>query len=157
MDLLSEIAAKRAERVQDIHLDLPVPTWGGDMVARFDVMSRKQVEKFASRKRSVEADANFIIAATRELYLFDPSGTAAGHRMEENSDYVRIEDEETGLPVRWDKVLASKLGKSELERAYEVLMYCLKDNALATGGLAGRLINWMQNTDAEVAEALVGE
>lgn len=156
-DLLKQIASKREERVQDLHLDLPVPTWEGDLVVRFNVLPRKQVEKFATRKRSVEADTNFIISSTRELYLFDPNGTAPGERMEENTDYVRIEDDESGMPVRWDAVLAEKIGKSELQRAHDVLMYCVKDNALAIGWIAGRLITWMQNTDSNIAESLVGE
>lgn len=157
MDILRQISDKRDKRVEDIHLDLPVPTWDGDMIARYDIISRKAVEKFAKQKRSVEADVNFIISATRELYIYDPSQAASGTRMEHNAEYVRLEDEESGMPLKWDKVLAEKLGHPELERAVDVVLYCVKNNALAIGGMAGKLITWMQNTDAEVAEALVGE
>lgn len=157
MSLLEGIARRRDERVQDLHLDLPVPTWDGDLVARFDIMGRKAVEKFAQAKRSLDNDLDFIIKATRELYLHDTSRTAPGTRMENNEDYVRIEEEDTGHVVGWDSVLAEKLGHSELTSAKAVVLYCVKDNGLAVGGLAGKLITWMQNTDAEVADAISGE
>lgn len=157
MSVLASIAKRRDERVQDLHLDLPIPTWDGDLIARFEILPRKVVEKFATAKRSLDNDLNFIIRATRELYLLDQSKSAPGTRMEDNGDYVRIEDDETGQPVRWDTVLAAKLEHPDLETAKAVLLYCVKDNGLAVGGLAGKLITWMQNTDAEVAEALVGE
>lgn len=157
MSVLAGITKRRDERVQDLHLDLPIPTWDGDLIARFEILPRKVVEKFATAKRSLDNDLNFIIRATRELYLLDPSKAGPGTRMELNDDYVRIEDDDSGQPVRWDSVFAAKLEHPELGTAKDVLLYCVKDNGLAVGGLAGKLITWMQNTDAEVAEALVGE
>lgn len=158
--LLQKLNEEREERVQDLHLDLPIPTWGGDLVARFDVMERNHVERFAKQKRSVEADCDFVIRSVRELYMRDEDKVFEGQRMEVNPDYVRIEHDVDGVavPVKFDKMFAEALGKAdELQSAREVLMFCVKDNALAIGGLAGKLVTWMQNTDAEIADSLAGE
>jgi hypothetical protein len=155
-DLLTNLKEQRDERVQDLHLDLPVPTWNSTLVARFDVMDRKKVEKFSKQKRTIEADQDFVIQATRELYAYDPDKQAEGMRMEGNDDYVRIETVD-GAPIKFDSVLAEKFGETALSTGREVLMYCVKDNAIAVGGLAGKLIQWMQNTDSEVADSLAGE
>lgn len=156
-DLLTSLKEQREERVRDLHLDLPIPTWDGALVARFDVMDRSKVERFAKQKRTVEADQDFIINSVRELYALDKERIVTGaQRMAGNEDYVRVEDE-SGAPVKFDAMLATQIGEPELTKAREVLMYCVKNNAIAIGGLAARLIQWMQNTDAEVADALAGE
>src|SRR5690349_13352134 len=127
-DLLTTLAAKREEKVQDLHLDLPVPTWDRTMVIRYNVVDRKLVEKFSGMtKRTVEADCDFVIAAVREIYLHDPENLVEdGTRMKEDPNYVRLED--GGTLVRIDSVLAEKLGQSDLTKAREVLMYLVKDN-----------------------------
>lgn len=157
-EVFRRLAQSRDERVQDIHLDMPIPTWDGDLVARFDVLDRDEVEKFANRRRSSEGDLDFIIKATRELYMRDSDHQANGAKRHEfNDEYVRIETEE-GASVRWDTSLAEFLQKPEdLKTSREVLLFCVKNNTLAIGGLAGKLIMWMQNTDAEIADSLLGE
>jgi hypothetical protein len=156
MSYLEQLKKQREQRVQDIHLDLPIPTWGRDLIGRFEVVERKIIEKIGAQRRSLEADLDFVIRATRELYMYDPDRQAPGQRMEENEDYVRVEGED-GLAVKWDTDLATLLGEPELKSARAVVMYCLKNNAVSVGGLAETLIVWMRNTDTEVAEALVGE
>lgn len=160
-NLLTNLKEQRNERVQDLHLDLPIPTWGKDLVTRFDVLGRKKVEKFGKQKRTIEADQDFVLQAVREIYAYDPGGDTPGMRMDEgtdkeNRDYVRVETED-GAPVKFDRELALKLEEPQLGSGREILMYCVKDNAIAVGGLAGRLITWMQNTDAEIADTLAGE
>src|SRR3954453_5658674 len=98
-DVFKNITAKRDERVKDLHLDLPVPTWDRDLIARFAILPRKEVEAFANKRRNLEADMDFIIKATHELYVVDPEHQVEdAKRMEENEDYVRVEDE-TGRPL----------------------------------------------------------
>lgn len=156
-DFLSNLRAERDERVQDLHLDLPIPTWDGGIVARFNILPRKRVEKFAKAKRTVEQDIDLIVEAVRELYAHDPDKQVEpGTRMAENDAYVRIEGDE-GFIVKFDSVLMEKMGVKEVESARDVVRYMVKFNDIALGGLAGRLLMWMQNTDAEVADALVGE
>lgn len=155
-DILTRIAQQREERVQDLHLDLPIPTWDGALVARFEVLPRKDMEIFARRKAGSEADQDFLIRCTKELYVLDPGHEYEGQRMEDNDDYARIEDDQ-GRAVTWSEVLADKLGKPEFTKARDVLVYCFKGNMIALSGMAVRCIKWMQNTDAEVAEAISGE
>lgn len=155
-DFLSRIAESREARVQNLHLDLPIPSWGGDLVGRFLVISRKDMEKFAGRKAGSEADMDFIIKATHELYALDTEGNVEGERMEDNEDYVRVEDDH-GNAVLWTSVLAEKIGQAQLTRSREVLEYCFRGNLIAVSGFAMKLFRWMQNTDSEVAEAISGE
>lgn len=155
-DFLARIAQERDERVHDVHLDLPIPSWGDSLVGRFRVVSRKEIEKFAGRKASLETDMDLVIKATVELYAHDPEHSVKGTRMDENEDYVRIEDSE-GLPVTWTTVLAEKLGKADLTSGRMVLNYCFRENGIAVAGFALKLFRWMQNTDVEVAEAISGE
>lgn len=155
-DFLANLRQQRDERVRDLHLDLPIPTWDGALVARFDVAPRKEVEKFGRQKRTQDADCDFLINHVRCLYALDREKVVDAERMEENEDYVRIEDE-NGLPVKFDIRLAEKMGVTDATSAREVLQYLVKFNGIAIGGMAAKLIMWMQNTDAEVADSLVGE
>jgi hypothetical protein len=162
-NVFENIAARRDERVKDLHLDLPVPTWDRDLIARFAILPRKEVEQFANKRRNLEADMDFIIKATHEIYVFDPEHNAEedAKRMDENDDYVRVEDE-TGRPLGFEQLFGEKIGMKPEEgqetiRARKVVMYCFKDNSIAIGGFTVKVINWMQNTDAEVADSLVGE
>lgn len=155
-DILAQIASERNERVQDVFLDLPIPSWGGSLVGRFNVIGRRDMEKFSKRQGSRDADTDFLIMSTRELYALDEARTAQGERMEENDDYVRIEDE-NNHPVLWTKVFAEKIGKTDLTSGRQVLDYCFRHNGIAISGMAIRLFRWMQNTDAEVADTIVGE
>lgn len=155
-DFLARLAQERDERVQDVHLDLPIPSWDGSLVGRFNVVSRKQIEKFAGRKATLETDMDLVIQATAALYAHDPDHAFPGERMDENEDYVRIEDED-GNVVTWTTVLAEKLGKKDLTSGRMVLNYCFRENGIAMSGFALKLFRWMQNTDSEVAEAISGE
>lgn len=159
-DLFDRIVEERTERVQDVHLDLPVPTWNGDLVVRFNVLERDDIEKFANApKRNPKLDLDFVIKATRELYIYDPEGAVNGTvtRMPENNDYVRVETD-SGTSVRWDANLAEKLRiPGEITKARDVLTFCVDNNLVAVSGMATKLITWMQNTDVEIAGALVGE
>lgn len=159
--LLKKTATKRAERVKDLHLDLPIPTWDGDLVARFGILPRREVEAFSEKRRSLDADMDFLITATHCLYARDPDHTSEGERMEENDDYVRVEAED-GRALKFEQSLGEALGMKVAEengtiRGRTVVMYCFKDNAIAIGGFVARVVTWMQNTDAEIAERLVGE
>lgn len=154
-DVFTKITSAREERVKDLHLDYEVPTWDGDFVARFRVLDRKSMEKFGTRKRSSEVDQDFIIRALDCLYVRDPDKTQAGERMPENDDYVRVEKD--GVVVKFDQTLAEMLRVEGVTEARQVVLHVFDNNAIAMGGLVMRLIKWMQNTDADVSESIVGE
>lgn len=156
-NLLSSIAARREERVQDLHLDLPVPTWGGDLIVRFGLLERSQVEEFGNKsKRTTNDEMDFLLSAVRGLYVKDPHKTQPGPRMEEHDEYVQLVDDNE-QPVGFTTVFAEMIGAPTMESARQVLLYSVKDNQIAIAGMAGRLVTWMQNTDAEIADALAGE
>lgn len=154
---LAHLKEQREERTQDLRLDLPVPTWDGDLFVRFNILPRKVVERFANKKRTVETDMDFIIQATREFYMKDSQRQVEGAlRNDNDEDYVRVESGE-GTATLWPG-LAAAMDEPEVgANPHKVLMYCVKDNGLAVTGLAAKLITWMQNTDTEIAEALSGE
>lgn len=156
MSVLSKITAARAERVQDLHLDLPIPTWNGDLVARLNVLPRPKVEAFEKKTREAYRDAEFFLSAVREIYVLDPGKEQPGTRMKENQDYVRIEDE-NGTPVLFTDQFAAMLGVPEITNPVEVLRYCVKSNDTAIGNLVSRYGVWIANTDAQVAETVTGE
>lgn len=164
MDLFEKAAKKREERVRDIFLDLPLPTWDGDLVVRFVVVDRDYIDKFAAAdKRTPEMDMDFVITATSRIYMHDPDGAAEGDDVEymvnadgtTNEEYILLKND-AGTPVKFDQTMAEMLGQDQLRKARDVLSYCVKGNMIAIGGLAGKLVNWMQDTDTKVAGSIVG-
>lgn len=158
MDILTKIAQEREERVQDLHLDLPIPTWDQQLVARFEVMPRKEMEKFADKKRTLELDVDFLVKACTGIWALDAERTVEGTRNEDNEDYVLVEDEDG--PVTFEERLGVKIGMTpdqDPSRARNVVLYCFKNNGIAISGFVIRVLTWMNNTDAKVAADLVGE
>lgn len=155
-DLLARIAQEREERVQHLTLDLPVPTWDGDLIARFEIMPRKVLEDFAKRKRTPEVDMDFILQSVTALYVRDQEKVLDDAQRNDKDDNYALLADENGVPVKFDNRLAQKLG-IPAEKARDVLLFCFKDNTIAVSAMAIKAIQWMQNTDATVAEAIVGE
>lgn len=159
MSLLKKAAEEREERVRDLHLDLPIPTWNKTLVGRFVVLDPETTKRFGKRDPTDETAAmDILIAATKELYLLDPDSEQPGTRMEGNKDYVRLEDEE-GMPVRWDErlVLMLELDPAIFKTARDILVYCFKDNLASIMSFSLTVQRWISNTDTKVAEAIVGE
>lgn len=157
--ILAKTAAKREERVADLHLDLPVPTWDGDLIARFGILDRDDpdLDKLNGAKRTTQVDIQVLIKSVDSLWLRDPERMfPEGIRMKDNEDFVRLDDEKTGLPVKFDQTLATMLGVN-LDTAVNVVLYVFKNNGIAIGGFVSRLQIWMQNTDAKVSQDLLGE
>ena len=145
--VIDRVRARRDERIADEHLDLPVPTWGGELVARFTVVDTDVLERITKRlqagKADPGADADFLVAACTGVFVREDDGPleAVTH---------------DGQPVAFDKRLAVVLG-IDAERAREVVDYLVKGNRLALGSLAVRVLNWMQDTSVEVEGQIVGE
>lgn len=145
--LLDRVRARRDERLADEHLDLPVPTWDGDLVARYRVVQGEVWERITKRLQSGKSDPNtdadFLVAACSSVLLRDEDG--------------RLQPiEHEGREVGFDKGLASVLGL-EVERAREVVAFLVGDNPVALGLLSAKVVGWMQDTSAEVEGQIVGE
>lgn len=157
MGILERIASEREQRVQDLHLDLPLPTWDGALRVRFNVLEREQTEEFSRKRRTLETDIQFILMSAREIYVYDPKHEVTdATRHDEDDNYVRVEHD-NGAPVLFTEEFAAKIGHPELTRPRDILMFSVKNNGNAVGNLAVRLSAWMGNTDARVAEDLLGE
>lgn len=145
--LLARIRERRDALAQDERLDLPIPSWGGDLVATYRVMERRQVEKLAGRAKSKagasDADTDFLIRACAGVQYRDESG-----------DLVPLVDD--GGPVRFDSRLAALLGV-EADTARDLVRYLFRDNAIAIGTHTARVVEWMTDTSAEVDGSLLGE
>jgi hypothetical protein len=148
--LLGRIKAARDIRVANESLTLPIPTWGGDLVARYRVVDRSQLEELAKRARQGKntdsgADINFLARACEGVLMRDPDTGAIepvlnGH----------------GVQVRFDHDLAALLGV-EAESATDVVLYLFKSNAVAIASHAMKIATWMQDTSQEIDEAILGE
>lgn len=163
MSVLERMKTTRDEKVKDLHLDLPIPTWEGGLIARFKVQDREKMEKFGSRKRTIDADLDFIITATDSIWVKDTEHELEGLRENEEEgglgeDYVRLEHE-NGANIGFEAKLAELFNAPAKvqERARLVCLWCFDNNSIALGTMVVKLIKWMSNTDEEVAESLLGE
>lgn len=163
--LLARKREQRDERVQDIHLDLPVPSWNGELVIRLKVLEREQIEAFQSSRRSTGGDSSFVAMAATEIYMYDPDKNEPGLRManpnpdiSEPERYVRLEDEHE-LPIVLDERFVESIGLDTniYNTPEKVVRYIFADNSLAIGSFLVRAMRWMENTDLEVSSSLVGE
>lgn len=150
--LLDQIRQRRDERVADESLVLPIPTWDGELLARYRVVDRKVIQGLArgvqkrSRRRGGdaddggEADADFLIRACVEIIAHDNE----------------TEVEET-IAEGYNQELAEALGINPgPSPARGVLFYLFKDNGIAVGAHAQKVAEWMTDTSKEVAGDLMG-
>jgi hypothetical protein len=143
--LLARIKARRETLVADETLDLPIPTWGGDLVARYRVLDRKEIETLTTRngKPTATADLDFLIRSCVGISMRDDEG-----------ELVALIDQ-TG-PVRFDARLAGMLDIDAMT-ARDVVQYLFRANAVAVGAHAQKIAEWMQDTSQAVDGALTGE
>lgn len=152
VDAASRLAQIRAERdalAGAEYLDLPIPTWNGDLVARYQVIERRQAERlqqqFAKAKGGGDSDLDFIIRACVSIWMPDADGTL-----------VRVETDD-GRPVRYDGQLAQLLGLDDPQMtARQIVGYLFRENQIAISAHANRVATWMQDTSVEVDGAIRG-
>lgn len=164
MNVIERLNQEREQRVQGLHLDLPIPTWNGGVIARFTVMGRSEMEKFAKKGRTSEADLDFIIAACDSIWVHDPDHELEGERMAEDNgspygeDYVRLEHA-GGVPIGFEQALGEQFQFNEdiCKRARLVALHMFGNNTIAVGSQVVRLVQWMSNTDSKIAQDQLGE
>lgn len=154
--LLGRIKEQREERLKDESLTLPIPTWGGDLLARYRVMDRKEMMSLARRVREIQrktgnadaatGDTDFILKACECVLVKDP----------ESGEIKELDDPQTGMLVGYDQRLAQALGL-EVEKARDVLLHLFNNNAVAIGAHALKIARWMQDTSREVDDEVLGE
>jgi hypothetical protein len=140
--ILARIKADRDARSTSEHVDLPIPTWNGDLVARYVVIERRAVEKLADPKLAGTADLDFLIRACHGVFMRD-----------DNGDMIALADD--AGPVRFDARLAMLLG-IEATTGRDVVQYLFRANALAIGAHAAKVADWMQDTSQVIDGAILG-
>lgn len=153
--VLDGIRRSRAEHAGERHHDIDLPGYGGRVVLRFGPIVWDTVDQIAERsqkarkspRREVNAQADFLIAACREVLV------------RVGAELASIADDG---PVRFDAGLAEALGLPEgsAASARSVLFEAFAlANApdIAIAAVAVELQGWMAETDAEIDEILLGE
>lgn len=141
--LVDRIRARREALLADLHLDMPVPSWGGDLVARFEPVDRDALIKLSERQDAKRhGDADFLIAACKAIYAKDDDGHL-------------IPLTEGQVPSGFDEATAEALGLEFTSARHLVYAMCSTD--VAVSSLAQRVIEWTADTSQEVDGAVVGE
>jgi hypothetical protein len=162
--ILDHAKKKRAER--ENHLFLDVPSWDGDMVAEYRVLSGKEIDQIAEqaarRMKSktgdpLQSDLDLIARANLGLYMVDP----------ESGDRVPLEDD-YGV-VGYSRV-AAKLGmEEELDSNAKVIKYLTgerkedgsgwQENQTAVTMHANSIARWMRDPSKNnrTLEEILGE
>lgn len=149
--LLSRIKARRRELQKTRTLDLEIAGYDGMLVARYkplawDVVKKigEKVEKSKHPRKELYAQADVIARACDAIYFKDDEGN--------------LRDPKSGqdVPVRYDDVLADILDLNGADTARKVVIQTF-DNDLALTAHHNELAEWMQASDSEVDEELLGE
>lgn len=149
VSIVEQLRARRAERLADEHLDLPIPTWEGQLVARYRVVRGEEVRKLLQRastgRADQTADASFLVTACEQVFAMDDEGRMV---------VLRRPD---GMPMRYEPALGELVAGERFERAVALVYHLFADNDLAISSHALKLAQWMQDTSREVEGAIVGE
>lgn len=140
--LLDRIKAARDERPDELEVD--IPSWDGDLQAKYRVVHRTEVEKMVRRIRSrthgngesgSSADVDFLINACIGVQAYDAE-----------TDITRP------LTGGYTMELAEMLGKSDITTPRELVAYLFKGNTIAIGAHAIKVARWMQDTTKPIED-----
>jgi hypothetical protein len=165
--LLARATQDRDERVQELTLELPIPTWDKNLLWGFQCRERSWLEEKLSNiqrskrtTRDLETDVDLLIEATDSFWLYDPGKSIGGRRLgpdpqtrQMRDDYVRIEDSQDLAEALEAKIDNGSL----LAPSTQLVLWLFRGNGSAIGSFAGRLVIWMQNTDIDVSKVTLGE
>ena len=143
--VLDGIKRRRDERV-DPWFD--IPTWGGELKAKYRIVDPKEVRKMINRIRSQgrgapkdggEADADFIINACVAVHAFPL----------DREDY----DEDEGIRVSsgFDQELVEAL-EIQARNPRELIGHLFKGNKIAVSTHAQKVARWMQDTSKDIED-----
>jgi hypothetical protein len=160
--------AEQRRNAREGTLFLDVPSWNGELICEYRVVSREEMLTLTNRIQRLMRQANgnpdpargdfdLIIAACIALYVIDP----------ETGERVPVEDEQG--PVGYDRI-AHVMGKDdEFKSQREVISYLMgtrtdarggwQENLLAVSIHANTIARWMSDPTRRSVdvEALLGE
>jgi hypothetical protein len=152
-NVLDALKAQRARAVEERTYDVVVPGWGDLLVLRLGAITGQQqqrlVERAQRRTAQTNADADFLIAAFREvLGRATPQGELAV--------LVDADGDQVGL----DERLAHLLDLGPVRRARDVLdLLFARANSpsLAIASAANEWLEWARSASDEIDEDFLGE
>lgn len=148
---LDQLRAKYQEIAARETVEIPLPHFAGDLVARYRLLDQrhdiapilKRAEKLPEAERELAASADLLIAACVGLIARQPDDS-----MEELVDGQ-------GEPIVYDHRLADGLG-IEAQNPRQLLHHLFHDGP-ALIGHARRLQLWMSDTSLDVGQTFLGE
>lgn len=152
--VLDRIKKRRDE--QDEFLTIDIPSWDGDLKAKYKVLDRDYVEKTIRKIRArangvstsgVESEADFLIQACVEVVGYDADTddtfhVADGYTM----DLARA------LDPKYPKGHVQEGEPVKISNERELVVYMLKWNGIALAAHAQAVARWMQNLKKPVED-----
>lgn len=146
--LLASLRAKREAIASERHLDLDIPGYDGQLVARYGPVAWEVIDKIAERvnrsnspRADVHGAADLLIAACREILIRQND-----ELISLNHAIADFGDEPVTYSHRLDEVLGINAGSSR-----EVVIQAF-NNDLALVPHQATLLRWLQESDQEVDE-----
>ncbi len=167
--ILDRLKQKRQKVTEQRYLDLPVPGYEGDLVARYKTVPFKVFEEAEKRQKKDKSAPKMLLAAidqiinTCEMILVKDPGHADCVTDNDGviTEYRPIDPQAaaTSFPVRWDTRLAPLINIPETEhqnnpRLVVTRTFC---NDAAVIHHATQIGLWLRDTTKEVDEAFLGE
>ena len=146
--LLDGIIDEYDDQLTEHTVTLIIPGRKKRLAARYKVLDAKALENLTGTgdATSVEANMDFIARACTGVLALD----------QDSGEYVDL-TADNGGGVRYDKALAELLGHPEFDTARKVVSFIFRNNAVAIGRHAEKLITWMGDTSAEVEDTVLGK
>lgn len=154
---LDALKARRAELGEERHLDLDVPGYGGDLVARYRVPPAGELDRVAKRISKLPEGERLLAATISQVILACDSMW-----IRVNGELEPLDPNDT-LPVRYDHRLAEALGieitakTTAAEVVKSVFVSGTGLNVAALSAHASQLGEWMIDTSRDVDEDFLGE
>lgn len=146
--LAARIRRRHDAQIQNQELLLPFPGWSGDLVMRYRVLDRAQIERYIEKAQQGKAD----IGANADLL----SDACSGVFLRDDQTEELVEQSDTkGLDVTY-ATLGEVLGYEEM-RVRELIERLANGNHIAINAHAMKVVEWMEDTSRKVEGSLQGE
>lgn len=146
---------KRRDEAEDF-LTIDIPSWDGDLRAKYKVLDRDYVEKMIRRIRArangaatsgIEAEADFLIEACVEILGYDAENDKEFHVA---NGYGA--DLSAALDPKWPQGHPQAGQSIQFSSDRELVVYMLKWNGIALATHAQTVARWMQDLKKPVTD-----
>lgn len=151
--ILKQIAERRDKR--EDYLTLDIPTWDGELRARYEILGTDEIQKMIRRQRTraagnsknpsigAEADADFLIKSCIGIFAYDVENDveveiAKGYDLS-IAQILEPKDKDTGAPI-------------EIKTERQLVMYLMGWENIVVQSHAQKVGRWMQNPSLDVSD-----